>query len=61
MRRSSRTIPAVCLEGVNADEYTAGPRFHVQNGQVAVSRFELAVLRIGNHPLAGQDPLAACV
>jgi hypothetical protein len=59
--RRSWTIPAVCLEGVNADEYTAGPRFHVQNGQVAVSRVELAVLRIGNHPLAGQDPLAACV
>lgn len=59
--RRSWTVPAVNLEGVNADEYTAGPRFHVsQNVQVAVSRIELAVLRVGDHPLAGQDPLANC-
>jgi hypothetical protein len=28
---------------------------------VAVSRIEMAVLRVGDHPLAGQDPLVACV
>lgn len=58
--RRSWTVPAVNLKGVNADEYTAGPRFYSQNGQVAVSRIELAVLRTGDHPLAGQDPLADC-
>jgi hypothetical protein len=59
--RRSWTVPAVNLKGVNADEYTAGPRFNSQNGQVAVSRVEMAVLREGTHPLAGQDPLASCV
>ncbi len=59
--RRSWTVPAVNLKGVNADEYTAGPRFYSQNGQVAVSRLELAVLRVGDNPLAGQDPLAECV
>jgi hypothetical protein len=59
--RRSWTVAAVNLKGVNADNYTAGPRFLSQNGQVAVSRAELAVLRVGDHPLAGQDPLAACV
>lgn len=59
--RRSWTVPAVNLKGVNADNFTAGPRFLSQNGQVAVSRFELAILRTGDHPLAGQDPLAACV
>lgn len=58
--RRSWTVPAVNLKGVNADQYTAGPRFVSENGQVAVSRIELAVLRVGEHPLAGQDPLAAC-
>lgn len=58
--RRSWTVPAVNLEGVNADAYTAGPRFLSQNAPVAVSRVELAVLRVGDHPLAGQDPLAAC-
>ncbi|HYG36635.1 MAG TPA: hypothetical protein VEC99_17710 [Clostridia bacterium] len=58
--RRSWTVPAVNLKGVNSDEYTAGPRFYVENGQVAVSRVELAVLRVGTNALAGQDPLAAC-
>jgi hypothetical protein len=51
----------VNLKGVNAGALTAGPRFISQNGQVAVSRFDLAVLREGDHPLAGQDPLAGCM
>jgi hypothetical protein len=59
--RRSWTVPAVNLKGVNAGTLTAGPRLLSENGQVAVSRFELAVLRVGDHPLANQDPLAACV
>jgi len=59
--RRSWVIPAVNLKGVNAGSRTAGPRFISENGSVAVSRVELAVLRVGNHPLAGQDPLADCV
>jgi hypothetical protein len=59
--RRSWTVPDVNLFGVNAGEYTAGPRIVSENGQVYVSRFQLAVLRTGDHPLAGQDPLADCV
>lgn len=59
--RRSWTVPAVNLFGVNAaPTHTAGPRFVSQNGQVFVSRFQIAVLRTGDHPLAGQDPLAEC-
>ncbi len=57
----SWTVPAVNLRGVNAGALTAGPRFISENGQVFVSRISLAVLRTGEHPLAGQDPLADCV
>jgi len=59
--RRSWTVPSVNLKGVNADAFTAGPRFVSENGQVAVSRIELAVLRVGTNALAGQDPLASCV
>ncbi|HNQ88111.1 MAG TPA: hypothetical protein PKM73_05825 [Verrucomicrobiota bacterium] len=59
--RRSWVIPSVNLKGVNADAYTAGPRFVSNNGAVAVSRFELAILRTGTHPLAGDDPLAGCL
>lgn len=58
--RRSWIVPAVNLKGVNAGAFTAGPRFISENGQVAVSRVDLAVLRVGDHPLAGQDPLADC-
>jgi hypothetical protein len=58
--RRSWVIPAVNLKGINAGALTAGPRFISENGQVFVSRFEIAVLRIGTHPLAGIDPLADC-
>ena len=58
--RRSWTIPAVSLKGVNAGTLTAGPRFLSENGQVSVSRFEMAILRTGEHPLAGQDPLSNC-
>lgn len=58
--KRSWVVPAVNLKGVNAGTLTAGPRFSSENGKVFVSRVDLAVLRIGNHPLAGQDPLADC-
>jgi hypothetical protein len=58
--RRSWTIPAVNLKGVNAGSLTAGPRFASDNGQVFVSRFEIAILRTGTNSLAGQDPLAGC-
>lgn len=59
--RRSWTLPSVNLYGVNvAPTHTAGPRFISQNGQVFVSAIQLAVLRTGDHPLAGQDPLADC-
>lgn len=58
--KRSWIVPAVSLKGVNAGALTAGPRFISENGQVFVSRFDLAVLRTGTHPLAGQDPLADC-
>lgn len=58
--RRSWVIPAVNLKGINAGTLTAGPRFISENAQVFVSRFEIAVLRTGTHPLAGIDPLADC-
>lgn len=59
-QRRSWIIPAVNLRGVNAGTLTAGPRFVFEGGPVYVSRVDLAVLREGTHPLAGQDPLADC-
>jgi hypothetical protein len=59
--RRSWVVPAVNLFGVNAAPLTAGPRLVFEAGrQVAISRYDLAVLRSGTHPLAGQDPLADC-
>lgn len=58
--RRSWLVPSVNLKGVNADAFTAGPRFVSEVAPVAVSRVEMAVFRTGEHPLAGQDPLAAC-
>lgn len=58
--RRSWSVPAVNLRGVNAGSLTAGPRFSSDGAAVSVSNFQLAVLRTGDHPLAGQDPLANC-
>jgi hypothetical protein len=58
--RRSWTVNAVNLNGVNAGIYTAGPRFISEIAPVFVSRYQIAVLRTGEHPLAGQDPLADC-
>lgn len=59
--RRSWVVPSVNLFGVNARTFTAGPRFNFVDGQVFLSRIDIAVLRVGTHPLAGQDPLADCV
>jgi hypothetical protein len=59
--RRSWVVPAVNLFGVNVTPLTAGPRlFFETSRQVAVARVDMAILRTGNHPLAGQDPLADC-
>jgi len=58
--RRSWSINAVNLKGVDAGIYTAGPRFISENAPVFVSRFQVAVLRTGDHPLAGIDPLEDC-
>lgn len=58
--RRSWVIPAVDLKGVNAGALTAGPRLISENGQVYVSRFQMAVLRTGTNALAGLDPLSDC-
>jgi len=54
------TIPAVSLYGVNVAPLTAGPRLTFEGGRPYISRFDLAVLRVSPHPLAGQDPLVDC-
>ncbi|MGK0189881.1 MAG: hypothetical protein ACI9R3_005700 [Verrucomicrobiales bacterium] len=54
-------IPAVSLFGVNAAPLTAGPRLKFDDGaEFYISRFDLAVMRVGDHALAGIDPLADC-
>ncbi|MCX8108209.1 MAG: hypothetical protein N3G20_05325 [Verrucomicrobiae bacterium] len=58
--RRSWVVPAVNLKGINVGAFTGGPRFVSENGQVCVSRVEMAVLRVRTHPLAGRDPLAGC-
>jgi hypothetical protein len=50
----------VNLKGINVGTNTSGPRFVSENGQVFVSRFDIAVLRTGTNVLAGMDPLATC-
>ena len=54
------TIPSASLFGVNVEPLTAGPRLFFETGQPFISRFDLAVLRVSPHPLAGQDPLTGC-
>ena len=58
--RRSWIVPAVSLMGVNTDPLTGGPRLIFEGGPVYLSAISLAVLRTGDHPLAGQDPLADC-
>ncbi len=55
----SWTIPSVNLLGVSTTPLTGGPQFVALNGNVAVSRCYIGVLR-ATGPLAGMDPLADC-
>lgn len=53
-------IPNVSLFGVGTAPLTGGPRFEFDR-PVSIARFDLAVFRTGDHPLAGIDPLPDCV
>jgi hypothetical protein len=59
--RRSFTVSDVNLRGVNTGSMTGGPRLAFEGGQVFISAVDLAILRVGEHPLANQDPLANCV
>lgn len=59
-KRISWIVPAVSLFGVNVAPLTGGPRLAFENGQPFISRYDIAILRVAPHPLAGQDPLADC-
>ena len=59
-RHVAWVVPAVSLFGVNVTPLTGGPRLLFETGQPFISRFDLAILRVSPHPLAGQDPLADC-
>jgi hypothetical protein len=59
--RRSWTIPGVSLAGVGTAPLTAGPRLFFEDGTpLFISRFDLGIFRIGQHPLANQDPLPDC-
>ncbi|MDG2125237.1 MAG: hypothetical protein P8J87_16150 [Verrucomicrobiales bacterium] len=59
--RQSYLISSVNLFGVGTAPLTGGPRITFDPGaNVYISRFDLAVVRVGEHPLAGSDPLADC-
>ena len=58
--RQSWVVAGVNLKGINTGTLTGGVRLAFTGGPVSLSRIDMAVLREGNHPLAGQDPLANC-
>jgi len=58
--RRSWVVPDVCLAGVNTTPLTGGPRLFFEGGNVFISKIALGILRVGAHPLAGQDPLVDC-
>lgn len=58
-KRRSWLVGGVSLRGINTGANTGGPRLFFTK-PVAISRIDMAVLREGLHPLAGQDPLANC-
>ena len=53
-------VPDVTLSGVNTGSLTGGPRLFFETPGIHVSKVEMAILRTGEHPLAGQDPLTDC-
>jgi len=58
--RRSWVLTGVNLLGVDTAPLTGGPLFVADGEPVFISRIDLAVVRIGDHPLAWQDPLAGC-
>lgn len=58
--RRSFTVSAVNLKGVNTGSLTGGPRLAFEGGAVFLSSIDLGILRVKDHPLAGQDPLSDC-
>ncbi|MDA0750220.1 MAG: hypothetical protein O2964_05840 [Verrucomicrobia bacterium] len=59
-RKIAFRIPDVNLKGVNTGNLTGGPRLMFETTGLYVSRVDMAILRDGEHPLAGQDPLTDC-
>ncbi len=58
--RQSYTQSGVSLFGVNTAPLTGGLRLSFDEPNIFISRFDIAVMRVGDHPLAGQDPLEDC-
>jgi len=58
--RRSWVLQRVNLFGVDTAPLTGGPLFVSDGEPVYISRVDLALIRTGDHPLAGQDPLANC-
>jgi hypothetical protein len=54
-------LNGVNLLGVDTAPLTGGPRFIADGEPVFISRIDFAVMRTGDHPLAGEDPLADCI
>lgn len=59
-RKIAFRVPDVNLSGVNTGAFTGGPRLFFETSGLYISRVDMAVLRTGEHPLAGQDPLTDC-
>ena len=59
-RKIAFRVPNVNLSGVNTGDLTGGPRLFFETAGLYVSRLDMAILRSGEHPLAGQDPLTDC-
>ncbi len=58
--RRSWLIGGANLAGVNTAPLTGLVRLHFDGAPVSVSRVDMAIIREGEHPLAGADPLADC-
>jgi hypothetical protein len=54
-------LNGVNLLGVETTPLTGGPRFIAEGEPVFISRIDFSVMRTGNHPLAGDDPLIDCI
>lgn len=59
-RKIAFRVPDVTLSGVNTGNLTGGPRLFFETSGIYISRVDMVILRDGEHPLAGQDPLTDC-